>query len=87
MKKRILCILLVLSMVMAVMPLTFITATAKTDDEVQLSGDSTELTQPTIPENVKQSAEEFYKSYSAQNGNWVSTSCKFIQIFYMCFLF
>lgn len=79
MKKRILCILLVLSMVMAVMPLTFITATAKTDDEVQLSGDSTELTQPTIPENVKQSAEEFYKSYSAQNGNWVSTSCKFIQ--------
>ena len=78
MKKRILSILLVLCMVMAVMPLTSITAIAKTDDEVQLFSDSAELTQPIISESVKQSAEEFYKSYSAENGDWVSTSCKLI---------
>lgn len=78
MKKRILSILLVLCMVMAVMPLASITAMAKTDDEVQLFSDSSELTQPIISESVKQSAEEFYKSYSAENGDWVSTSCKLI---------
>lgn len=78
MKKRILCILLVLCMVMAVMPIASITAIAKTDDEVQLFSDSSELTQPIISESVKQSAEEFYKSYSAENSDWVSTSCKFI---------
>lgn len=78
MKKRILSILLVLCMVMAVMPLTSITAIAKTDDEVQLFSDSAELTQPIISESVKQSAEEFYNSYSAKNSDWVSTSCKFI---------
>lgn len=78
MKKRILSILLVLCMVMAVMPLASITAIAKTDDEVQLFSDSSELTQPIISESVKQSAEEFYKSYSAENSDWVSTSCKFI---------
>lgn len=78
MKKRILSILLVLCMVMAVMPLASITALAKTDGEVQLFSDSSELTQPIISESVKQSAEEFYKSYSAKNGDWVSTSCKFI---------
>ena len=78
MKKRILSILLVLCMVMAVMPITSITAIAKTDDEVQLFSDSSELTQPIISESVKQSAEEFYKSYSAENGDWVSTSCKLI---------
>lgn len=78
MKKRILSILLVLCMVMAVMPITSITAIAKTDDEVQLFSDSSELTQPIISESVKQSAEEFYKSYSAKNSDWVSTSCKLI---------
>lgn len=78
MKKRILSILLVLCMVMAVMPLTAITAIAKTDDEVQLFSDSAELTQPIISESVKQSAEEFYNSYSAKNSDWVSTSCKLI---------
>lgn len=78
MKKRILSILLVLCMVMAVMPLASITALATTDDEVQLFSDSSELTQPIISESVKQSAEEFYKSYSAENGDWVSTSCKLI---------
>ena len=78
MKKSILSILLVLCMVMAVIPLTSITALATTDDEVQLSSDSSALIPPTIPENVKQSAEEFYKSYSAENGDWVSTSCKLI---------
>ena len=67
-----------LCMVMAVMPLASITAMAKTDDEVQLFSDSSELTQPIISESVKQSAEEFYKSYSAENGDWVSTSCKLI---------
>ena len=60
MKKGILCILLVLCAVMAVMPLASITAMAKTDDEVQLFSDSSELTQPIISESVKQSAEEFY---------------------------
>lgn len=78
MKKRVLSMLLVLCMVMAVIPLTSITALATTDDEVQLSSDSSALIPPTIPENVKQSAEEFYKSYSAKNSDWVSTSCKFI---------
>ncbi|MGN0550327.1 MAG: InlB B-repeat-containing protein [Acutalibacteraceae bacterium] len=78
MKKRILCILLVLCMVMAVMPIASITAIAKTDDEVQLFSDSSELTQPIISESVKQSAEEFYNSYSAKNSDWVSTSCKLI---------
>lgn len=78
MKKRILCILLVLCAVMAVMPLASITAIAKTDDAVQLFNDSSELTQPIISESVKQSAEEFYLSYSAQNSDWVSTSCKLI---------
>ncbi|MCI2113161.1 MAG: InlB B-repeat-containing protein [Ruminococcus sp.] len=78
MKKRILSILLVLCMVMTVMPLASITAIAKTDDEVQLFSDSSELTQPIISESVKESAEEFYKSYSAKNSDWVSTSCKLI---------
>lgn len=78
MKKRILCILLVLCAVMAVMPLASVTAIAKTDDAVQLFNDSSELTQPIISESVKQSAEEFYLSYSAQNSDWVSTSCKLI---------
>ena len=78
MKKRVLSMLLVLCMVMAVIPLTSITALATTDDEVQLSSDSSALIPPTIPENVKQSAEEFYKSYSAENSDWVSTSCKLI---------
>lgn len=78
MKKRILCILLVLCAVMAVMPLASITAIAKTDDEVQLFSGSSELTQPIISESVKQSAEEFYLSYSAKNSDWVSTSCKLI---------
>lgn len=78
MKKRILSILLVLCMVMAVVPITSIAAIAKTDDEVQLFSDSSELTQPIISESVKQSAEEFYKSYSAKNSDWVSTSCKLI---------
>lgn len=78
MKKRILSILLVLCMVMAVMPLASVTAMAKTDDEVQFFSDSSELTQPIISESVKQSAEEFYKSYSAENSDWVSTSCKLI---------
>ena len=78
MKKRVLSMLLVLCMAMAVIPLTSITALATTDDEVQLSGDSSALIPPTIPENVKQSAEEFYESYSAENGDWVSTSCKLI---------
>ena len=44
MKKRILCILLVLCMVMAIMPFSSITAIAKTDKIVQLSGDGSELT-------------------------------------------
>ena len=56
MKKRILSILLVLCMVMAVVPISSITAIAKTDDEVQLFSDSSELTQPIISESVKQSA-------------------------------
>ncbi len=78
MKKRILCVLLVLCMVMAIMPFSSITAIAKTDKIVQLSGDGSELTQPTVTEDIKQSAEEFYKSYSAKNSDWVSTSCKLI---------
>ncbi len=78
MKKRILSIMLVLCMVISAMPLATITALAKADHQVQLSGDSAELTQPIISESVKQSAEEFYKLYSAKNSDWVSTSCKYI---------
>lgn len=78
MKKRILSILIVIHMVMAVMPLALLTATAKTDDETGVFSNSSEATQSIAAENLKESAEDFYRLYDARNDEWISTSCEFI---------
>lgn len=70
MKKRILSMLIVLSMVISIMPLSSLAASAATSDEVQ--------SLKAAPESVKESADDFYGLSNANDDEWISTSCSFI---------
>lgn len=70
MKKRILSMLIVLTMTLSILPLSSLAASAEANDEA--------LSLNSAPQNVKESADDFYTLYEARNGEWVSTSCEFI---------